>query len=321
MIKVVFFATPEIAVPSLEYLISKEDIEVAGVVTKIDKPKGRGQKLEAPPIKIAAEKHNVPVYQPRLLRNDTELIEKLKSLDVDFFVTFAYGQILSQEILDIPKYGTINLHASLLPKYRGANPIQRAIVNGDKVTGVTTMLTVVELDAGDICLNKEIDIYENMTDIELSQEISACAPEMLYCSLAGLKNQKICPVPQDIKNITHAGKFCKEDACVDWNKSAKEIHNLIRGLCSWPCCYTFFNDKNIKILRSKLTDKISDLQPGSLVAKTKEGLEITTGEGVILLVTVKPEGKGEMRATDWINGAKMQIGDKFVCQNRLNKGD
>jgi len=176
LIKIVFFGTPEIAVPSLEYLIEKSDIKILGVVTKIDKPKGRGQKLEHSPVKIAAMKHNIEVFQPKLIRKDEELIAKLKDLKPDFFVTFAYGQILSQEILDIPKHGTINLHASLLPKYRGANPIQHAIVNGDNLTGITTMMTVVELDAGDVCLKREIDICEDMNDIELRENIAKCAP-------------------------------------------------------------------------------------------------------------------------------------------------
>ncbi len=314
MLKVVFFATPEIAVPSLEYLLTKSDIEVLGVVTKIDKPSGRGHKLECPPIKICAQKNDITCFQSRLLREDKELIKTLILLKPDFFVTFAYGQILSQEILDIPKYHTINLHASLLPNYRGANPIQRAIVGGEKITGVTTMITTLELDAGDICMNKIIKIHENMTDKELSEKIADVAPELIYNSLIGLSNKMVCPLPQEHKYATFAPKFEKQDACINWNCESVCIHNLIRGLYSKPSCYTYFNEKLIKILKSKLTfADNSGYAPGTLIKKGKDGIEIATVDSTIIIETVKPEGKSEMKAIDWLNGSKMKIGDLFDC--------
>ncbi len=314
MIKIVFFATPKIAVSSLDFLSNQKDIDCCAVLTKMDKPQGRGQKVCPNPIKTLAEQKNIPVLQSKLLRKDTETIEKLKSLKPDFFITFAYGQILSKEILDIPKFGTINLHASLLPKYRGANPIQCAIVNGETKTGITTMLTVEELDAGDICLAKEIDIPQDMNDIELCEKISTCSPELLYKTILNIYNGKLQPHKQS-STPTFTCKFEKQDGLIDWSKDALSIHNKIRGLCSWPCCYTFFNKKMIKIIKSCVSDKKTSLPCGSFVGKNNEGIEIAAGNNeVITIINVKPEGKKEMSAKDWLNGSQMKSGDKFLCE-------
>ena len=315
MIKIVFFATPQIAVPSLDFLVQRPEINCCAVVTKIDKPQGRGQKLEAPPVKLFAEENNIKVLQPRLIRKDVEVIEFLKKLEPDFFITFAYGQILSQEILDIPKYGTINLHASLLPKYRGANPIQCAIVNGECKTGITTMLTVEELDAGDICISKEIEITEDMNDIELRNQVANQAPELIYKTILKLYSGDLQPQQQDKSCATFTCKFEKHDGCIDWSMKAKDIHNKVRGLCSWPCCYTFFNGKMIKIVKSRLSNIKTSESAGTFIGKDKTGLNFAAGDGTVLtVVTVKPEGKKEMSARDWLNGAKLNIGDRFTCE-------
>lgn len=321
MIKVIFFATPKIALKSLDYLVKSDKIEVLAVVTQPDRPTGRGHKVSAPPIKEYALEHNIPVFQPHSLRKELEIQEELKKLAPDFFITFAFGQILSKEVLDIPKYSTINLHASLLPLYRGANPIQRAIINGDKKTGICTMITEEGLDCGAICLRDEIDITENMNYEELFELISAKSPELIEVTLLNLKSENLNPMEQCHEHVTYAHKIKKEDAQIDWSKSAREIHNLVRGLYKSPSAHCFFREKLVKILETRVVD---DEIPagfvgaaGELLKLTKEGLEVSTTEGILLITKVKPEGKGEMLARDWANGfsnsgAKISTGDKFL---------
>ena len=317
LIKIVFAATPEIAVKSLEELIKNTDFEVACVITQPDRPKGRGNKLTAPAVKVCALENNIPCFQTEKISKDTQLIEKLKKIKPDFIITFAFGQILSQEIIDIPKYEVINLHASLLPKYRGANPIQRCIYNGDTKTGITTMLTVLALDAGDICETEEIDITENMTNIELSQIISEKSPNLICSTIKGLYSNKLIPQKQDDNNATIAKKFLKQDGLIDWNRSAKEIHNQIRAMVDFPSAYTFFNGKMLKILESKvLNDNKNSIHYGEISKISKEGIEIITSKGTLLITKVKPESKGIMNAYDYANGAKLQPKMKFgetVC--------
>jgi methionyl-tRNA formyltransferase len=237
MIKIIFFGTPDIGVKSLEYLCNSQNIEVLAVVTQPDKPAGRGHKLQASPIKKLALEKGLPVFQPKSIRKEPEIIEELKKLEPDFFVTFAFGQILSQEVLDIPKYETINLHASLLPRYRGANPIQRAIINGDKETGICTMITELGLDCGDICQKLVIPISETMNCGELWEEIAQKSPKMIEETLIGLKNQTLCPEKQCEDGVCMANKLTKEECLIDWNKSNQQIHNLVRGVCRCPSAY------------------------------------------------------------------------------------
>lgn len=312
MIKIVFFATPSIALKSLEYLVKSDKIDVAAIVTQPDKPAGRGQKLVAPPIKQFAIEHNIPVFQPVSIKKDLEVQQKLKELAPEFFVTFAFGQILSKEVLQIPKYATINLHASLLPLYRGANPIQRAIINGDKKTGICTMITEEGLDCGAICLIDEIEITENMNYEELFDSISQKSPELIEVTLLNYKSGSIHPIEQEHAKATHAPKIKKEDAQIDWSKSASEIHNLVRGLYKFPSAHCFFNEKLVKILETRVAD---DEIPegfcgnaGEIIKISKEGIEIATAQGILLITKVKPEGKGEMAARDWINGYKGNLG-------------
>ena len=320
MIKVVFFATPKIALKSLDYLVKSDKIEVLAIVTQPDKPAGRGHKLVAPPVKEYALEHNIPVFQPHSIRKEFEIQEELKKLAPDFFITFAFGQILSKEVLAIPKYSTINLHASLLPLYRGANPIQRAIINGDKKTGICTMITEEGLDCGAICLMDEIEITENMNYEELFEHISEKSPELIEVTLLNIKSGALNPTEQCHSEATHAHKIKKEDAQIDWSKSAREIHNLVRGLYKAPSAHCFFREKLVKIMETRVLDEEIPAGflgvVGEVLKVSKEGLEIATSEGVLLISKVKPEGKGEMFARDWINGfsggAKIQIGDKFL---------
>jgi len=312
--KIVFLGTPEIAVPALEYFINKKDIEVLAVVTQPDRPSGRGQKLTAPPVKLLAEKHEIKVYQPKSIRKDHELIKILKDLNPDVFITIAFGQILSQEILDIPKLGTINMHASLLPKYRGANPIQCAIIKGDKVTGITTMLTDIGIDTGAILLKKEIEIPENMDSVELAEIIANVCPDLLYETIIGLANKTIIPVPQNNAEATHAPKLKKEDGKINWNESAQTIHNKVRGMLPWPSCYTSFKDTPIKILKAEIInnkEKINNQSIGEIIGIIENGIGVITGNGIILVKTIQPAGKKAMDAAVWYNGARVKQGDKF----------
>lgn len=314
MLKVVFFGTPQIAVNSIMKLLNFADIHFVGVVTQPDRPAGRGNKLVEPPIKTCAVATGIPVFQTHSIRKDSELIQKLKDLNPDFFITFAFGQILSQEVLDIPKIATINLHASLLPKYRGANPIQRAIYNGDNVTGITAMLTVLGLDAGDICMTEKIDVTENMTSIELAEIISEKSPFLLYRTLKGLSSKTLIPQIQDESLVTFANKFKKEDGLIDWNKTSLQIHNQIRALIDWPGAFTSCDGKIIKILESRIIKNSlgSDcLKHGQIVSVSKDGIEVKTGDSTILITQVKPENKAKMSAFDWSNGAKIKAGHVF----------
>lgn len=304
MINIVFFGTPDIGLKSLEHFYNSDKFNVQAVVTQPDKPSGRGHKLTPSPIKQFAVEHNIPVLQPKSIRKEPEVIEALKNLAPDFFVTFAFGQILSQEVLDIPKYETINLHVSLLPKYRGANPIQRAIINGDKETGICTMITELGLDCGDICMKYPIKITPNMNCVELFELCAANSPELLEKTLIGIKDGTLKPVPQCEDGVCFADKLQKEECKIDWTKSAQEIHNLVRGVYKCPGAFFDYNGKIIKVLETEpLNENISG-ELGEFVRFSKFGIDVKTGSGILRLIKVKPEGKGEMLARDWANGIK-----------------
>ena len=302
MINIVFFGTPAIALKSLEYLYNSDKINVLAVVTQPDKPSGRGHKMSMSVIKQFALEHNLPVFQPKSIRKEPEIQEELKKLNPDFFVTFAFGQILSQDVLDIPKYETINLHASLLPKYRGANPIQRAIINGDKETGICTMITELGLDCGDVCLRETIQIPDDMTCVDLFERISDESPELIEKTLIGLLNKSITPQKQCDTGVCMANKLTKEETLIDWTKSAEQIHNLVRGIYKFPSAYFVHNNKIVKVLETRVTKNSGKC--GEFTKISKDGIEVGCGKDCLLLVKVKPEGKGEMFARDWANGLK-----------------
>ena len=302
MIKIIFFGTPQIALKSLEYLYNSENIEVSAVVTQPDKPAGRGHKLTMSPIKEFAINHSIPVFHPKSIRKELEIQEELKKLNPDFFVTFAFGQILSQEVLDIPKFETINLHASLLPKYRGANPIQRAIINGDKETGICTMITELGLDCGDVCKKITIPISEEMNCEELCEEISEKSPKLIEETLLGLFNHTIKPEKQCEEGVCMANKLNKEETEINFERPANEIHNLVRGIYKSPSAYFKHNGKIIKVMKTCVCEGKGT--PGEFVEVTKEGIKVACGKNCIMLIKVKPEGKGEMPARDWYNGLK-----------------
>lgn len=302
MISVVFFGTPDIGLKSLEYLNNSANFKVLAVVTQPDRPSGRGQKLTPSPIKTFAIENGIPVFQPKSIRKDPEVIEALRQFNPDFFVTFAFGQILSQEVLDIPKYETINLHVSLLPKYRGANPIQRAIINGDTETGICTMITELGLDCGDICLKQPIEITPNMNCVELFEICSTESPKLIEKTLLGIVEKTITPIKQCEEGVCFADKLTKEECRIDWNKSAQEIHNLTRGVYKCPSAFFEHKGKIIKVLETEPLEESLEGHIGEIVRISKLGVDFKTGNGILRLKMVKPEGKGEMSARDWSNG-------------------
>lgn len=302
MINIVFFGTPDIGVKSLEHLYNSDQFIVQAVVTQPDRPSGRGHKLTPSPIKVFATEHNIPVFQPKSIRKEPEIIQALRNLKPDFFVTFAFGQILSQEVLDIPKYETINLHVSLLPKYRGANPIQRAIINGDKQTGICTMITELGLDCGDICMTYPIDIPETMNCEELFNICASKSPELLEKTLLGIANGTLKPQAQCEDGLCYANKLTKEECKIDWTKSAREIHNLVRGVYKCPSAFFEYKGKIIKVLETQVLNETFEGNFGNFVNISKSGVDVKTGKGTLRLIRIKPEGKGEMSATDWSRG-------------------
>lgn len=302
MISIVFFGTPDIGLNSLEHFYNSEEFEVLAVVTQPDKPSGRGHKLTPSPIKQFAAEHNIKVFQPKSIRKEPEIIAALRELKPDFFVTFAFGQILSQEVLDIPKYETINLHVSLLPKYRGANPIQRAIINGDTETGICTMITELGLDCGDICMKYPIEITPNMNCVELFELCASNSPELLEKTLIGIKDGTLKPTPQCEDGVCFADKLKKEECKIDWNKSAQDIHNLVRGVYKCPGAFFEYNNKIIKVMETEPIEETAKGAIGTFVNVSKQGIDVQTGKGLLRLIKIKPEGKGEMFARDWANG-------------------
>lgn len=296
---IVFMGTPDFAVPSLQKLV--ENHNVTAVFTQPDKPKGRGKKMAYSEVKEEALKHNIPVYQPVKLKDDRELIEKLKELKPDFIIVVAFGQILTKEVLDIPKYGCINLHGSLLPMYRGAAPIQWAVIRGEKVSGNTTMLMDVGLDTGDMLLKDEVEIPDNMTAGELFDILKERGADLLLKTIEGVVNNTIVPQKQSGETF-YAKMLNKEIADICWDKTAQEIHNLIRGLNPWPIAYTSYNNSRMKIFESEVLDEESNKTPGTIIDVSKEGIKVSCAKKVLLIKKVQfPNGK-PLTVEQYING-------------------
>ena len=306
-IKVVFLATPDIAIKSFEFFINSNDYDVLALVTQTPKAKNRGHKVVENNIVKIAKANSIKVFEPEKISKDEEVIKCLKELNPDFFVTFAFGQILSQEVIDIPTIATINLHASLLPKYRGANPISEVIADGCSKTGITTMKTVLALDAGDICMQEEIGIPLDMNVIELMEEISSKSPNLLDKTLKGLYKKTLTPIAQNENEATFTKKIKKEEKLIDWNTDAVTLHNKIRAMYKINTNHTVFQGKIIKILKTMPSEISAD--PAQIAEITKDKITVGCKSGSIEIYTLKPEGKGEMNAADWIRGARIKTGD------------
>lgn len=307
--KIVFMGTPEFAVPSLKMLIDKYD--VLAVLTQPDRPKGRGKKLAFSPVKEVALASGITVYQPLKLKKEPEVIEAIKNLEPDFIIVVAFGQILPKEVLDIPKYGCINLHASLLPKYRGAAPLNWCIINGEKVSGNTTMLMDVGLDTGDMLLKSQYEITDNMTYGELHDILMMDGAELLYKTIEGMKNNEIVPIKQEDSQSCYASLISKETGKIDWTKSALNIKNLIRGLNPWPVAYTVYKGENMKVFSATVIDEKLQIEPGTIVGVSKAGIKVATGEGILLIEEIQfPNGK-RLKVQEYIKGNSIEEGIKL----------
>jgi len=296
---IVFMGTPDFAVPSLKRLI--EEYDVTAVLTQPDKPKGRGKKMAYSAVKEEALKYGIPIYQPIKIKEDINLIEKLKELKPDFIIVVAFGQILTKEILDIPKYGCINLHASLLPMYRGAAPLNWVIINGEKVSGNTTMLMDVGLDTGDMILKDEVEITNYMTTGELHDILMVRGADLLVKSIEGIGNESV--VLQKQEGETFYAKMLDKDlANINWNKSSIEIHNLVRGLNPWPIAYTDYKGERMKIYETESLDEKNSKEPGTIIDVSKNGIKVACKEGVLIIKKVQfPNGK-PLTIEQYING-------------------
>ena len=305
--RVVFMGTPDFAIPSLKALLADDAFNVVGVVTQPDKARGRSKALTYCPTKEFALQSGLPVYCFDNIRKE-ENVEVLKSLNPDVMVTAAYGQILSQKVLDIPKMGCINVHGSLLPKYRGAAPIQWAIINGDRQTGITTMITEKGLDSGDILLKEAVDIGENETAGELFDRLAVLGGEVLIKTLHGLNDGTIEPVKQDESEATHFPMLKKSDGEINWNKTSDEVCNLVRGVNPWPGAYTKYKETIIKIWSCEKIDM--DGNAGEVLI-SKEELIIACGKGAVRVLEMQIPGKKKMSADMVLRGFKIDAKGKF----------
>lgn len=337
--RILFLGTPEFAVPSLEKLIQWKAVEVVGLVTQPDRPAGRGNNIFAPPTKIVAGRFGIPVLQPERLSKAPDVVQSMRDLKPDILVTVAFGQILKKEVLNMAAHGVMNVHGSLLPKYRGAAPINWAIINGETKTGVTTMYSDVGVDTGKMLLKREMEIYPDMNAEMLAEAMSFVGADVLLETLDRLMAGSIEPIAQNDEEATFAPRLSKEMGQIDWNKSAKEIHNLARGLYPWPGTFTFHDGQQVKIDSTVLPapDQLerSGLPAGTIIresnwtqigahASQKGALVVAcgaSGEDRLILNTVKPANKGKMDALSWANGLRLQAGACFSNQATVSCKD
>ena len=314
MMRVLFMGTPEFALPCLEALI--DNFDVIGVVTQPDKPKGRGYELSPSPVKVCAAGHDIPVYQPTTFKNGA-FEKELSEIDPDVIVVVAYGKILPAYVLDYPKLGCVNVHGSLLPKYRGAAPMQRAIIEGEKVTGVTTMYMAEGLDTGDMLEKSKVDIAEDDNFENVHDKLASAGAKLIVSTLKKLENGEITSEKQDDSLSTYAAKIEKSDCIIDFSSSADKIHDLIRGLSPFPLAYSYLNGKMVKFVASRVIsrDKQESL-PGTVLSLSDGIIEIACSEGSVGITKLLPEGRSRMSASDFINGRKINVGDVFTIPER-----
>ncbi|CDA29138.1 MULTISPECIES: methionyl-tRNA formyltransferase [Eubacterium] len=301
--KIVFMGTPDFSVNALENIV-KAGHDVVGVITQPDKPKGRGGKMQYTPVKEKALELGLDVYQPQRVK-ETEFIEKLKEMNPDAIVVIAFGQILPKAILDMPKYGCINVHASLLPKYRGAAPIQWSVIDGEKETGVTTMYMNEGLDTGDIIDKVVVPIDKKETGGSLFDKLAIEGGKLILKTLIELENGTAVRTPQDDSKSNYAGMINKQLGKIDFNKSANEIERLIRGLNPWPSAYTKMDGKTLKIWDADVDDSENDSAPGTITEVGKDFIRVATGKGSLKILELQLEGKKRMKTRDFLNGAKI----------------
>lgn len=306
MTKIVFMGTPDFSVPVLRKII-EDGYEVIGVVTQPDRPVGRKRTLTPPPVKVEAVKHGIPVFQPEKIRQKEEL-EKILTLNPDLIVTAAFGQILPKELLDAPKYGCINVHASLLPELRGGAPIHYSIIQGKEKTGITIMYMVEKLDAGDILTRVEVPITEEDNVGSLHDKLSAAGSKLLSDTLPLLLENKLTPIPQNEADVSFAYNIKREQELIDWSKTGEEIYNHVRGMNPWPVAYTSLDGAVIKIWQTVKMAHDSNKTPGTIVDIQSDGIVVQTGNSTAIKITeLQPSGKTKMAAEQFLRGSGAKI--------------
>lgn len=302
--KIVFFGTPAFALPTLEKLLKWEEASVIAVVTQPDRPAGRGSSLTPPPVKLLAQANRIPVYQPERLRKDELVLGHLEQLRADFFVVVAYGQILSKRVLAMPKLGCINVHGSLLPKYRGAAPAQWSLYHGETTTGITTMLMDAGLDTGPMLLKQEVQLSNTINSEDLLHQLSHLGATLLIETLTNFET--LTPTPQNNEESTYAPLITAEHLSIDWQQPALQIHNQIRAF--YPQVHTMYKAQRLKVLATIPTTTQQNI-PGTVTQILRgQGFEVSTGAGSLLVTQVQPSGKRVQSAWDFVNGARLQVG-------------
>lgn len=312
--KIVFMGTPDFAVPSLKKMIEK--FNVSAIVTQPDKPSGRGKKVSISPIKEVGLSNEIPIFQPEKIRTDSVIINKLKELKPDFIIVVAYGQILTKEILDIPRLGCICLHASLLPMYRESAPINWCLINGETKTGNTTILMDTGIDTGDMLMRSEVEISESMTAGELYNLLKINGAELLEETINGIITGKICGIKQPNDGSSYVKMLNKQMAKINWNDSSINIHNLIRGLSSWPykninswpTAYTYYKDIPVKIFKSKSLEANIIDPPGYIIDANDEGIKVATKNGILIIEILQFPGGKPLEVKEFLKGNKIEKG-------------
>lgn len=308
--KILFMGTPDFALFSLRALVDAGE-NVAAVVTQTDKPKGRGMTLTPPPVKVYAAGHGIPVFQPKTLK-DSAFEAELREIDPDIIIVVAYGKILPKYILDYPKFGCINIHGSLLPKYRGAAPMQRAVMAGETVTGVTSMYMAEGMDTGDMLLTETVAVAPDDNFEDVHDKLGEAGARVLLRTLDAAKRGELHPIPQNDADATYAAKIEKAECLVDWTWDAARLHDKIRGLSPFPLAYTTLpGGKLLKIVRAHPEEADASAPAGTVIAADKSGIRVACGRGVLVIETATPEGKKAQSAADLVNGRQIAAGDKL----------
>ncbi len=311
--RLIFMGTPDFAVPTLESLIQGPD-EIIAIVTQPDRPKGRGRKLVAPPVKVLAQKYGIDLYQPTGIKS-SEFLTTLKSYDPDLIVVAAYGRILPETIIELPRHGCINVHGSLLPRHRGAAPIQWSIIKGDPEVGVTIMQMDKGMDTGDILMKAAIVPDPEETSGTLFPKIARLGSQTLMDTLDMLAQGGMAMINQDDSEATSAPMLRKDDGLIDWSRPAHEIHCLIRGLDPWPTAFSFLKGRKFQFFSPEVVHQSSTRQPGTLLRADREGLLIAAGGTCLLIKDIKMEGKRRMAVADFLNGLPLELGIVFGSQS------
>lgn len=308
-LRIVFMGTPDFAVPALRRLVEKK-YPIVAVVTQPDRPKGRKRELQPPPVKVVAEEYGIPVVQPEKVRNPEDLAKVLE-LKPDLIITAAFGQILPKELLDAPKYGCINLHASILPKYRGGAPIHHAIMNGETETGVTLMYMVEALDAGDMIAKKTIPIETTDHVGTMFDKLADVAADLIEESLPAFLAGELEAIPQNHEEATFSPNIKREDEQINWSRSARDLYNQVRGLHPWPVAFTTWKGQPFKVWWSEIANELSDAEPGTVLRVEENGIAVQTGDGVLLLMDIQPAGKKRLPVAEFVRGRQMQVGERL----------